>query len=107
MENDVAQKWCVVIIDCDAHYGDGTQNILSQKKLHLDVHHWTNGRDISGKNFEWGRFERQMHGFIETFLKESEPDRRIVFYQAACMLMTRWVPVTTVCTIARCVSGTG
>ena len=77
----MSRKWCVVIIDCDAHYGDGTQNILSQKKLHLDVHHRTNGRDISGK-FEWGRFERQMHGFIETFLKESEPDRRIVFYQA-------------------------
>lgn len=23
-----------------------------------------------------------MHGFIETFLKKSEPDRRIMFYQA-------------------------
>ena len=77
----LARDWCVAIVDCDAHYGDGTQNILSHKKLHDRVYHWTHGRDISGK-FEWDRFDRKIRSFIETFLNETDPGRRIVFYQA-------------------------
>ena len=74
-------KWCVAIIDCDAHYGDGTQNIVTHKGLHDRVHHWTYGRDSSGA-FQWDRFERRIRNFMEAFLNKTEAARRIVFYQA-------------------------
>lgn len=77
----LARDWSVAIIDCDAHYGDGTQNIISHKKLHDRVHHWTYGRDIPAA-FEWARFETQINRFVETFLAESNAGPRIVFYQA-------------------------
>lgn len=77
----VARQCSVAIIDCDAHYGDGTQSILNHKKLHNRIYHWTYGRDISGA-FEWDRFERKLQTFVASFLDESEPGRRIVFYQA-------------------------
>jgi acetoin utilization deacetylase AcuC-like enzyme len=77
----VARQWSVAIIDCDAHFGDGTENILNRRRLQDHIHHWTYGRDITSK-FEWGRFERKIRTFIESFLNKTEHDHRIVFYQA-------------------------
>lgn len=76
-----ALGWSVAIIDCDAHFGDGTQNILSHFQLQDDVHHWTYGRQIPGE-FEWDRFEEQIRGFIRVFLNECQRQQRILFYQA-------------------------
>ena len=77
----LTRKWCVAIIDCDAHDGDGTQSILTHKGLHDRVHHWTYGRDNSG-TFQWDRFERRIRNFMEEFLNETEAAQRIVLYQA-------------------------
>lgn len=77
----LTRKWDVGIVDCDAHYGDGTANILTHKGLHDRVYHWTYGRDHSG-SFQWDRFERRIRNFMEQFLNETEPARRMVLYQA-------------------------
>ena len=77
----LTRQWSVGIIDCDAHYGDGTQNILTRKSLDDQIYHWTYGRDHSGV-FQWDRFERRIRNFMEQFLNETEATRRIVFYQA-------------------------
>ena len=77
----LARDWLVAIIDCDAHYGDGTQNIINHKKLHDRVYHWTYGRDIPAA-FSWDKFQKQIEGFVTRFLEESEPGKRIVLYQA-------------------------
>jgi len=77
----LARDWSVAIVDCDAHFGDGTQSIINQKKLHDRISHWTYGRDIPGA-FKWDSFENQINGFVETFLEESNVDQRILFYQA-------------------------
>ena len=77
----LTRQWSVGIIDCDAHYGDGTQNILTRKSIDDQIYHWTYGRDHSGV-FQWDRFERRIRNFMEQFLNETEATRRIVFYQA-------------------------
>ncbi|MCA9036862.1 MAG: hypothetical protein KDA91_17125 [Planctomycetaceae bacterium] len=75
------RKWTVAIIDCDAHQGDGTQSIINQKKMHNQVFHWTYGQEIKAA-FQWARFERQIRGFIDSYLSQSRENSRIVFYQA-------------------------
>jgi acetoin utilization deacetylase AcuC-like enzyme len=44
----------VGIIDCDAHYGDGTDDIIENLKLHSKVVHWT-----FGKYFRLGSFQQR------------------------------------------------
>lgn len=71
----------MAIVDCDAHFGDGTQNIIDHLMLHDKISHWTYGREIPAA-FEWHSFEDQMDGFVESFLTQSNAGRRILFYQA-------------------------
>jgi acetoin utilization deacetylase AcuC-like enzyme len=66
----------VGILDCDAHFGDGTQDIIDQLNLEDRVAHWTYGRDVRS------RFEDQVRQFIDDFARQSELGRRILFYQA-------------------------
>lgn len=77
----VRRGWRVAIIDCDAHFGDGTQDIIDRKQLGYWINHWTYGRDFS-MSFDWERFERKIRSYFESFVHESEFGRRIVFYQA-------------------------
>ncbi len=77
----LARDWSVAIVDCDAHFGDGTQNIIDHLMLHDKISHWTYGREIPAA-FEWRSFEDQMDGFVESFLTQSNAGRRILFYQA-------------------------
>jgi acetoin utilization deacetylase AcuC-like enzyme len=37
------------IIDCDIHYGDGTQDIINVLSLDDQIKHWTYGRDLEHK----------------------------------------------------------
>ena len=39
----------VGIIDCDAHYGDGTDDIIRTCGLKDNIHHWTFGREYGGR----------------------------------------------------------
>lgn len=43
------------IIDCDAHYGDGTDDIIEQLELHDHIKHWT-----FGGVFSRGRFDQNL-----------------------------------------------
>jgi len=61
------------IIDLDAHYGNGTDNII--KKLDLDyITHYTFGGDQNEKEWEKESFEE--------FLLETFKGCRVIFYQA-------------------------
>ena len=71
----------VAILDCDRHFGDGTQDIIEQLNLEDRVPHWTYGRDVPSGYFR-ADFEKQIRHFIESFAAQSQPGQRILFYQA-------------------------
>ena len=71
----------VAIIDCDAHYGDGTNEIIERLDVAKHVSHWTYGRDMD-RAFEWNGFESQIEAFFRDFDERSTPSNRILFYQA-------------------------
>ena len=41
----------VGIIDCDNHYGDGTQDIIDTLELHHEIKHWTFGDQYTSRTF--------------------------------------------------------
>jgi len=71
----------VALVDCDAHFGDGTEDIIQRLKLADDISHWTYGRDIPCC-FAFAAFELQIRQFIDDFVATTEPGQRILFYQA-------------------------
>ena len=58
------------VLDCDVHFGDGTEQII--KLLHLAdrVSQWTYGRDMPDQ-FQFAEFEAQIRQFIEDFVAET------------------------------------
>ena len=46
----------VGIVDCDFHYGNGSQNIIDTLDLHDRVRHWTFGRDYDHRTFRLSEF---------------------------------------------------
>ena len=75
--NDVA----VAIVDCDRHFGDGTQDIIERLHLEDRVPHWTYGRDVPS-GYHRTNFETQIRQFINSFAKQAEPGGRVLLYQA-------------------------
>lgn len=75
--NDVA----FAIVDCDRHFGDGTQDIIERLHLEDRVPHWTYGRDVPS-GYHWTNFETQIRQFINSFAKQTEPGGRVLLYQA-------------------------
>jgi acetoin utilization deacetylase AcuC-like enzyme len=75
--NDVA----VAIVDCDRHFGDGTQDIIERLNLEDRVPHWTYGRDVPS-GFHRSDFEQQIRRFITDFAEQSTPGGRVLLYQA-------------------------
>ena len=75
--NDVA----VAIVDCDRHFGDGTQDIIERLHLEDRVPHWTYGRDVPS-GYHRTNFETQIRQFIHSFAKQAEPGGRVLLYQA-------------------------
>ena len=71
----------VAVLDCDRHFGDGTQEVIERLSLEDRVPHWTYGRDVPSGYFR-ADFEKKIRRFIETFAAHSQPNRRILFYQA-------------------------
>jgi acetoin utilization deacetylase AcuC-like enzyme len=65
----------LAIIDCDYHYGDGTDDILLRLDLHDTVRHWTLGAHNMGN-------ERQVLEWLEAALAENLPGNDLVIYQA-------------------------
>ncbi len=75
--NDVA----VAIVDCDRHFGNGTQDIIERLHLEDRVPHWTYGRDVPS-GYHRTNFEKQIRQFINSFAMQTEPGRRVLLYQA-------------------------
>lgn len=71
----------VGIVDCDAHYGDGTQDIINNLKLDDVIKHWTFGRDVEGRrqNFNQEDFLQQLG---ETLAGMKEDGVELILYQA-------------------------
>lgn len=70
----------VAILDCDAHYGDGTDDIISTLKLEEFVLHWTFGAHWGrAGRFNQRRFLRQIDSFLT---KAAKAGAGLVIYQA-------------------------
>lgn len=72
LRNDKAQK--IGILDCDFHYGDGTQNIIDTLHLGVDIVHITGSRDYEYDDIT---FMEILPNLLENF-KSCD----ILFYQA-------------------------
>ncbi len=77
----IAKDVAVAIVDCDRHFGDGTQDIIERLKLEDRVPHWTYGRDVPS-GFHWSDFEQQIRQFINDFAEQAAPSGRVLLYQA-------------------------
>ena len=77
----IANGVAVAIVDCDRHFGDGTQDIIERLDLKDRVSHWTYGRDCHQASTGSG-FEQQIRQFINDFAEQSEPGGRVLLYQA-------------------------
>ena len=77
----IAKDVAVAIVDCDRHFGDGTQDIIERLKLEDRVPHWTYGRDVPS-GFHWSDFEQQIRRFINDFAEQSALSGRVLLYQA-------------------------
>ncbi len=70
----------VAILDCDAHYGDGTDDIIRRLKLEDQIQHWTYGAHWGrGGAFMQRRFLRQINTFMT---KAAKAGVGLVIYQA-------------------------
>lgn len=70
----------VAILDCDAHYGDGTDDIIMHRKLEDQIHHWTYGAHWGrAGRFNQRRFLRQVNAFLTQAAKAGVG---LVIYQA-------------------------
>ena len=70
----------VAILDCDAHYGDGTDDIIGRLKLEDQIQHWTFGAHWDrGGAFMQRRFLRQINTFLT---KAAKAGVGLVIYQA-------------------------
>lgn len=67
----------VGILDCDAHYGDGTQDIIDRKELAGKVTQWSYGAEV--QCFEWDDFSHGVREYIELLAMKANP---VLFYQA-------------------------
>ncbi len=54
------------IIDCDAHYGDGTDNIIENMNLHDHFKHWTFGGVFERGTFSQGALLDELKQALET-----------------------------------------
>jgi len=77
----------VAILDCDAHFGDGTQEIIERLSLGDRVSQWTYGRDMPDQ-FHFAEFEAQIRQFIADFVAKTPAGQRILFYQAGADVHT-------------------
>ena len=76
-----AKDVAVAIVDCDRHFGDGTQDIIVRMNLEDRVPHWTYGRDVPS-GFHWSDFEPQIRQFIHDFAEQADFGGRVLLYQA-------------------------
>lgn len=70
----------VSILDCDQHYGDGTQDIIDRIEKD-EVGHWTFGSAYGGsrKSFSQQRFLNDLNEFLEF---EAQAGSGLIIYQA-------------------------
>lgn len=71
----------VAILDWDAHYGDGTQDIIEQLELQDQIHHWTFGADkvSRGKRYNHGATKMSAEKML---LEAQKAGAKLVIYQA-------------------------
>jgi len=73
----------VAILDCDAHYGDGTQEIIGRLHLADRVSQWAYGRDMPDQ-FHFAEFKAQIRQFIDDFVAEPTGGQRMLFLSGWC-----------------------
>jgi acetoin utilization deacetylase AcuC-like enzyme len=69
----------VGILDCDAHYGDGTQDIIDRLHLQDDIQHWTFGAHFGHRKFQQNRLLIELRGALR---KMKAFGATLVLYQA-------------------------
>ena len=69
----------VGIVDCDAHFGDGTQDIIDRMEHHGEVKHWTFGNHYCPKNYVHSQFLKTLSAELVKMHKDGV---EIILYQA-------------------------
>ena len=77
----IAEGRCskVAILDCDAHYGDGTDNCIDTLKLKDQIKHWTFGEHYHGADFDQSQFVSQVQKFLRDAVASGV---QLLIYQA-------------------------
>ena len=71
----------VGIVDCDAHYGDGTQDIIEQLGLNDVIKHWTFGAEFGGLRSEFSQ-ESLLRQLGRTLADMKSDGVELILYQA-------------------------
>ena len=69
----------VGIVDCDAHFGDGTQDIIDRLGLKNELKHWTFGAHYERRSYDHNEFLRTLS---DTLVRMHDDGVRIILYQA-------------------------
>jgi acetoin utilization deacetylase AcuC-like enzyme len=69
----------VGIIDCDAHYGDGTQDCIEVLELQDTIKHWTFGEEFVPRTFSQKRLIKQLGSTIKNMHDQGV---ELILYQA-------------------------
>ncbi len=69
----------VGIIDCDNHYGDGTQDIIDTLELHDEIKHWTFGDQYTSRTFNQTDL---LENLARTIDGMAEQGVELILYQA-------------------------
>ena len=77
----------VACLDCDVHYGNGTDDIIARLDLHDSIIHHSMGEQFEGK-LSVGQHAKNFIGWLALALKQSV-DADLVIYQAGADLRTR------------------
>lgn len=70
----------IAIIDCDAHYGNGTQDIIDRKELHWIKHH-TFGKHFHDRDDAGAKTAHKFRQWLSTAIEHCA-DADLVIYQA-------------------------
>lgn len=67
------------IIDCDAHYGDGTDDIIDRLELHDHIKHWTFGEVFGHGTFSQDVLLKELKQALETMKSDGV---ELILFQA-------------------------
>ena len=77
----IQANYCVGILDCDAHYGDGTAQIASQFQTPNMLFQMNFHQGMPGA-FDWIEFEDNVLQFLHDLMEIEDTSQKILLYQA-------------------------